>query len=323
MLKIRKILWAIIAPLTNIAKWDWAVFALCLVVATTVWTLNQLNKEDYTTLIQYPINIHQTEKNVIAYQAPPEHINISVSGTGWDLLKLSFGIELEPLGVWVDSPLDITFFPTSSFENSLADRFPYIKINHIVEDTLFFNYDNVVEKQVFLGVDKERIDFEPNYRRVSFVSLIPALVTFRGPTSLIDQLPDSLKVVIPENEIADDFSEYLDLEYLRDPLLKVSPQKVKVAFKVDLFLKKRTKIPIKFKNFPKDSSAYLKEEFLNLSYVTRRRDEMLELPDSCQAILDYSMRNPKDSTLVPIGIDLPSYFTSWSLSPDTLKIHYR
>ena len=100
MFKIRKILLALISPLTTVAKWDWAVFSLCLVIASSVWTLNQLNKTDYTTLIEYPINLHETEKNVIAYQAPPKHITVSVSGTGWDLLKLSFGIELEPLGVW-------------------------------------------------------------------------------------------------------------------------------------------------------------------------------------------------------------------------------
>jgi len=323
LFKIRKILLALISPLTNIAKWDWAVFSLCLVIATSVWTLNQLNRTDYTTLIEYPINLHETEKNVIAYQAPPKYITVSVSGTGWDLLKLSFGIELEPLGVWVDSPLDITFFPTNSFATGLKERLAYVKINHIVEDTLFFDYDKIVEKQVFLYLNDDRIDFEENYRRVSFFTLIPALVTFRGPTSLINQLADSLLVVIPENGIDDDFSETIELEYLRDPLLRVSPEKVKVAFEVDMFLKKQTKIPIQFKNFPEDSSAYILENYLELNYITRRRDEMLELPDSCVVVLDYELRNTQDSTLVPRGIDLPSYFTSWAVNPDTIKILYK
>lgn len=323
MLKIRKILLALISPLTNIAKWDWAVFSLCLVIATSVWVLNQLNKTDYTTLIEYPINLHETEKNVIAYQAPPKYITVSISGTGWDLLKLSFGIELEPLDVWVDSPLEITFFPTNSFEVGLKDHLSYVRINHIVEDTLFFDYDKVVEKQVFLYLDDDRIDFEKNYRRVSFFTLIPALVTFRGPTSLINELADSLLVVIPEDEIDGDFSEYVELEYLRDPLMKISPKQVKVAFEVDLFLQKQTKVPLKLKNFPEDSSAYILETYLKLAYVTRRRDEMLELPDSFAVSLDYDMRNSKDSTIIPTGIDLPSYFTSWSINPDTIKIHYK
>jgi hypothetical protein len=323
LLKIRKILLALLSPLTNAAKWDWAVFSLCLLIATSVWTLNKLNKKNYTTLIEYPINLHETEKNVVAYQAPPDHITVNVSGTGWDLLKLSFGIELEPLGVWVDSPLDITFFPTNSFEEGLKSRLHYVKINHIVEDSLFFNYDKIIEKQVFLYLDDTRIDYEPNYRRVSFFTLIPSLVTFRGPTTLINQLADSLLVVIPEEEIDGDYSEYVELEYLRDPLLKVSPQQVKVAFEVDLFLKKQTKIPIQLKNFPNDSSAYISENSLKLDYVTRRRDEMIELPDSCVVILDYMMRNTKDSTLTPTQVDLPSYFTSWSLNPDTIKIHYK
>jgi len=82
------------------------VVVLCIVAATTFWVLNALNKDNYSTIVDYPIQWKFDEENYVAVKALPKNIQIQITGNGWDLLRKYFNISSTPYSIQLDSPAE-------------------------------------------------------------------------------------------------------------------------------------------------------------------------------------------------------------------------
>jgi YbbR domain-containing protein len=80
------------------------VVVLCIAAATTFWILNALNKDDYTTVVDYPIELSYDKEKYMAVEKEPAQIQIEIRGNGWDLLRKYFKLNTLPFLVSLENP---------------------------------------------------------------------------------------------------------------------------------------------------------------------------------------------------------------------------
>jgi hypothetical protein len=75
------------------------VVVLCILAATTFWILNALNKDNYNTIVDYPIQWEFDRENFMPVKPLPESVQIQISGNGWDLLRKYFNLNEPPFSI--------------------------------------------------------------------------------------------------------------------------------------------------------------------------------------------------------------------------------
>ena len=78
---------------------------LCFLTAFVFWLLNALNKSGYSTKINYPLEIKYNDSLYIATTPLPKQITVSLSSTGWNLLKDNLSLNVPPLVYEIHNPL--------------------------------------------------------------------------------------------------------------------------------------------------------------------------------------------------------------------------
>ncbi|MBC8110606.1 MAG: hypothetical protein H7Y04_06055 [Verrucomicrobia bacterium] len=63
---------------------------MCLFTSVAFWFLNALNK-NYTTKITYPVHFQYDTTRFALKSALPAHIDLQVSGNGWQIFRKQFG----------------------------------------------------------------------------------------------------------------------------------------------------------------------------------------------------------------------------------------
>lgn len=97
------------------------VVVLCVAAATTFWVLNALNKDNYTTIVDYPIAWDFDESKYMAVKPLPESFPIQISGNGWDLLRKYFKLNEPPFIINLAEPSSKNFILTSDLKRPLGD----------------------------------------------------------------------------------------------------------------------------------------------------------------------------------------------------------
>ena len=123
--------------------------SLCVLLATTFWFFNAMNKNDYNTNIDYPIDLVFDENEYIPVGDIPTEVLINVDGSGWSIISASLGIGIDEYQIFVDSyrgkyytnGKDLTYYISNHINNNL-------KVNYIINDTIHFNIEPIVTKTV-------------------------------------------------------------------------------------------------------------------------------------------------------------------------------
>src|SRR6218665_1275588 len=83
---------------------NFKTLVLCFLAASMFWLLHALNKSGYTTKINYPLEIIYDDSRYIPTTPLPKTIRVSLSSTGWNLLKDNFSFNSSPLLYEVANP---------------------------------------------------------------------------------------------------------------------------------------------------------------------------------------------------------------------------
>ena len=120
----------------------WKVVSMCVLAATTFWFFNALNKSDYSTTINYPIELVYPGKDSLTVVGElPKVIRINVTGGGWTLIRKSFGIDSKPLLVKINTPTDTRYLLGTSLSPLINDQITSFRLNSVITDTLHFHIE--------------------------------------------------------------------------------------------------------------------------------------------------------------------------------------
>ncbi|MEX2592975.1 MAG: YbbR-like domain-containing protein [Anditalea sp.] len=300
------------------------VVVLCVLAATTFWILNALNKDDYTTVVDQPIEFFYNREAYRAIEDLPSQIEIEIYGNGWDLLRKYFKFNVVPFPIELSDPSAQNYLLTSSFHRALAEQIAPTQLSGILEDTLNINIDTVIEERIRVELDTSVNPLARNHRFASEITLDPDTVSLKGPSSIIEKMEGKITVQLEENNVGEDFSESIPLSIPNESqdFLVLKEESVYVEFEVVEFLEGNRKLDIQKINFPATVALEDEVSTVMMEFLVDEREvdgfEELEL----EALLNYNNRNREDSTVSVQLNKAPTYLDSITFDPEKFKLVY-
>lgn len=303
---------------------DLKVVVLCIAAATTFWILNALNKDDYNTVVDFPIALVYDQDQYIPVSKTPKNLEIEISGNGWDLLRKYFNINNHPYPVELTNPSTNNFLLTSDLKRSLGDFLSPTQLMSILEDSLKFDIDKIESIKMKPVLDSSSYSLAKNYRLNGQLNIEPKTITLKGPSSILKEMNGVFKVQLDEQRINKNIDKKVSVsipEEYRD-LITANEAELEVKFDVVEFLEGNKRLKIKKINFPRTVSLQNEEVVIMISYLVdeRKVSDLKEL--EFEANLDYFKRNKSDSTLSVQVKPMPSYLEQVMVEPSIVKLKY-
>lgn len=269
------------------------VFLFFVVLSTLFWYLNALGKE-VETEINYPVRFENLPRDKVLVNELPAHLRLRLEGPGYDLVKQKLSRRKSPITINVLSPGYLSrqtqndgssYILTSTLTGTVSRQLKTnYKIMGILPDTLFFQFDELVQKRLPV-VSQLQVSPARQYMLKGDIRLVPDSVLVSGPGAILD----TLQFVSTENR---EFSEIDQLLKLEIPLLGIqglglSHQKVQVEVPVEQYTEAKLKIPIEVLHSPDTAFLRLFPAQINLQCRVALSDYQKISAGLFRATVDY------------------------------------
>tara|TARA_B100001175_G_C19485544_1_gene629563 strand:- start:302 stop:1201 length:900 start_codon:yes stop_codon:yes gene_type:complete len=211
------------------------IFLYCFLAGSLIWLFNELNNKSNATIF-YPINFEYDEpENFIEVEPNPNLVEVSINGTGWNLLRNLLKINIKKAEYKLNNPSQTKHILSSSLIPNISESLENISLNYVVTDSVFFNIELIKTKSLILKFDSLGIELRDNFKVVSDVKISDEIIIIKGPESLINTLPDEFLLKLKENNIGRNFNSDISIESFGN-FSEVSPKRVNVNFLVSEFI---------------------------------------------------------------------------------------
>jgi hypothetical protein len=300
------------------------VVVLCVAAATTFWVLNALNKDNYSTIVDYPVQWEYDQKNFIPVKSLPNSIQIEISGNGWDLLRKYFKIGGTPYLIQLNSPAEKKYLLTADLKRSLGEFITPTQLQNVIGDTIHYQIDRIVTKTLRPVLDTLGYSLDKNIALEGKVNFIPDQLEITGPSSVLEAFDGKYPVALNASKINSDYSGKVPLTVDESlaKLVQLKQKEIQVSFSVLTYLEGNKRLKIRKVNFPNTVSLPNEELVPVLSYLIEEAN-LPQLKDlKFEAILDYRKRNRADSTLQLEVSPNPNFLKEVRISPPQIKLKY-
>ena len=321
MIDVQKIALAVANYVAPLKKTNWKVILLCFSTAATFWFFNALNKE-YTTRIDYPIKLVYNMDSLVALKDPPEEIPINVTGGGWQLLKSTISVSVEPVIIKPENPVQTQFLTANNLLPIFSNQINNFNINYIAIDTIVFKIDPYKDRRLYIKLDSTSIHLKDNFYFTSGLLVEPDSVNFHGPATLVNQLPDVFMVSLPDKNINSGYDEELSLDLFSSSLIKKDPEVIHIRFEVEEYVEKTYVLNVEQVNFPYDSTVFIETSSIEASFkIQKSFREKIKMEDFL-IIADLNNMHATDSTITIEVMALPNYVNDIAFQVNRVKVIY-
>lgn len=300
------------------------VVVLCVAAATTFWILNALNKEDYTTIVDYPIEFEFDQEQFMAVKPLPSSIEIEINGNGWDLLQKYFQVNVQPFLVELDRPAANDYLLTADVRSSLSEFISPTQLLNLGTDSLKFQIDPIRTIKLTPTLDSTSYSLGKNIRMLSNPTFEPNTITLKGPSSILDLYEGKFPISLDENRIDQNISKNIPLKISKElaEFVTLETEEIKIELEVVAFLEGNKRLKLKKVNFPRSVNLEEEEPIVMMYYLVdeRKTDQLKDL--EFEAVLNYSRRNKEDSTISIQVSPLPEFLDQVRVEPSSFKLIY-
>lgn len=297
---------------------------LCIATATTFWILNALNKDDYTTVVDYPIEFVFDKEKFVPIEMLPKTIQLEIKGNGWDLLRKYFGLNTTSFPVKLEKPSEKGYFLSSDLKRSLGDFLTPTQLLSVLDDSIKYQIDEIKVLKIKPTLDSTSFTMAKNHRIDSKISFSPDKLTIKGPESILRSMKEGFPISLDESKINSNIQKKVGMTIPSQfgNLISIKEEAVIVEFEVVTLLEGNKRLKLKKLNFPK--SVTIPDEDLSfMAYYLVDERKAPELKDmEFEAILDYTKRDREDSTLYVQVNPLPKYLEQIRIEPPLVKLKY-
>jgi hypothetical protein len=163
----------------------------CLLASGLFWQMNALNKT-YTTRLSFPLRWHYDTARYVPLRPLPEQLPVTVTGRGWRLLRVNLGWGVQPAILRPVTVPGTRYLPAKAWRRGLQTGLEGLEINEWAGDTLRLTFDRYATRRLPLVLRSVTPDSTQAYT----ARFTPAVLTFRGPSSIISQLPNPYPIVL-------------------------------------------------------------------------------------------------------------------------------
>ena len=161
----------------------------CLLAAGLFWQMNALNKT-YTPRLNFPLAWHCDSVHYVPLRPLPAALPVTVTGQGWRLLRANLG--------WGTHPADLRpvpfpgtrYLPPDTWRRGLQNALEGVQVTEWAGDTLRLTFDRYASRRLPLALP-------PDSAKLYDAHFSPAMITFRGPASLLSKLPNPYPIALP------------------------------------------------------------------------------------------------------------------------------
>lgn len=303
---------------------DIKVVVLCIAAATTFWILNALNKDDYSTVVDYPVDFNFNQEEFVPIEALPESIPIEIKGNGWDLLQKYFQVNTTPYLIELRDPTDRDYILTSDLRRSLGEFLSPTQVLSVLDDSITYKIDEIQTIKIKPVLDTTSFSMAKNHRIISDVKFSPEELTVRGPSSILKSLENGYPLALRESRINKNVKKEIEVSVhsVFNELISIEEKTINVEIEVVAFLEGNKRLKLKKINFPKTVTLENEEVSMMMFYLVDERKSP-ELKDmEFEAVLNYSKRNREDSTISIQVQPMPKFLEQVRIEPQTLKLKY-
>ena len=231
------------------------VFLVFLLCSTLAWFISKLS-ERYTSEVVVDLSYVNTPNDQMLIHASHDKIKINIEGGGFQFLGFSIRNKTVEIDLSSVKEKDGEYFiPKKEYKSQIEKQMKApMKLLEIKNDTLFFNFQEVITKKVPVK-PQINLSFVRNYLLDGILVLKPDSITIKGPRNEVDIIFDVKSSEINLKELTSDFSKKINL--IRPAALQntyFSDESVTVKGKVSKFSEKNIKIKIEAIHLPENTS---------------------------------------------------------------------
>ena len=280
------------------------ILLYCFVAGFFIWLFNELNNRSDATIL-YPINFkYEDSDELFVVDAPPKFIDISINGTGWNLLRNLLKLNIKSAEYNINKPTQTKFILSSNLFPNISQSLEGVNLNYVVTDSILFNIELKSNRNLKILVDTSDISFRDNFERVGDILISHNEIKVEGPQSIIKSLDDEYIIKIEDQNIDSDYDEEVRIEDL-NKFLTPNPDKINLSFKVAEFMNEEVSL----------NAFYVDDNFTidTLIVVSYKIKKGEELTDADSLYINFI----KDSGAITPEIVAPQKIKILNISPNS------
>lgn len=293
-------------------------FICCLFIAAVCWLLMTLSKE-YMIAVSYPVEYINSPSDKVIANNLPQKIDIEIKSKGLFLLSYKFQqaqtVKIDLSGCRPLLRKNYFFLLTNSQINKITEQFASrIKVQRIVPDTIFLNFNKRVSKRVRVKTNLT-LEIDKEFQQSDTVKIDPEFIEISGAAeavSKIDHVETVPAVIKNINK-----PQLVTLSILYTDALKdvhLNPSKVKALINVKKYTEANIELPVDAVNLPKGFSIRTFPDKVNVTYIVAFDNYEKINASQFRAVVNYKKAAPGSNKL---KITLEKY----PLDIHSIKLH--
>ncbi|MBE7177778.1 MAG: YbbR-like domain-containing protein [Mucilaginibacter polytrichastri] len=239
------------SKLTTIERRRLTAFFLCLVTAMMAWLFLTLSNR-YTYPVEAQVSFINLPESKAFHPLQSDTVDISVEGTGWQMLFARATHATHSLSVDVKSLEQrnyVVISPQLRRINQSQDRNEQIVA--VSPDTLYFDFSSRSVKKVPIELE-QKIDYDKQFFASGETELRPKFVTITGPAESIAHISSWKTDSLTLKNVNTSVNMRMPLQPAKEGNMSVYPPAVQVYIPVDEFTEKEIDVPVQLTH----NSAY-------------------------------------------------------------------
>jgi len=246
-------------------------------------------------------------------------VNVSVNGTGWDVLFSKINSGNKSISVDLSSLENKSYVVLSSQLDQInSKRESGQQITGFNPDTLYFDFSNRKVKRVPVHL-AARIKYQHQFFQSGDIILKPAYVIINGPANVIDKITGWDTDTLRLDSVNEKVEAQVNLQPVKEGNLSVYPKSIQVTVPVDEFTEKVLDIPVKMINNRSNDDVKIFPQKVKVTFITSlsKYAEMDE--DFFEATADLDLWRLHGYKVLPVVISkMPGYCRIVKIEPQNI-----
>jgi hypothetical protein len=302
------------------------IFLICCVISLFIWFLIKMSDE-YVAEVSVPVSYQNAPDNKILTQAD-KHISVRLSAKGSDVISAKYFSTYTPLNINLTQAelkksryFDRYYILTEQFKNQFSNRFNFSHtLLGLYPDTLYMSFEEIISKTLPVKARLE-ISCKPQYQVYDSITVDPAIISIKGPASMIDTLTSVGTEIIQFSNIdhSIETSARINLP-LEDDRVILSHRNIKISIPVEEFTESVIELPVRAVSADPGQHIKTFPETAKVTYKVALRDYARVNPDMFSLTVVYNPEKDRLKNFLKINIaEKPDYVKISRITPDKVE----
>lgn len=279
-------------------KTDRAILIFCIGIAFVFWLVTKLSYA-YNSSILIKLNYVKPAERVFTY-SPPSHLEVDVSGSGWELLGVFFSGKSPTMTINAMDE-DSKTISASVLKNQVNDYVEHANIKHIHPEYISIQTEEAAVKTVPIILDHQ-VSLAPLFRYRDSLKISPQQVQITGPASVIKDITAWYTAPLILQNVKKNIEKTLPLKRSRNNSISLDTTTVKCTAKVEETTEKTIEVPIKILNAPEGLLLVILPKNITVACRVGLSDYDNVNAGNFEAVIDFSAIDLGATEKIPVQL---------------------